>query len=441
MDSSTSCLENLSPFEEGQDGMYLTWRYKPSFRNVHRVVQSYLQMLILLALAIVPMWVLSFGQNDYYVASEGGMCLQSDGVTPISAEDYPTNEPPHCKYGLTPEAAEGGWMTSPWQKHAHRNGAWYQALIAAHIVFGCVLTAATFVAFFSFLFGQLCCAAHRGSESARVRITSLVYYYGFVWGWVANITVAIAMAFTRFFTLGSDATNWRWMFSSGFFVTFYFIVLIVLLNLNVLLQDSKADTYTVGETYLRRLTLYSAQGMFVMCLSLVIVLTFSPETMELLGMSDYDRIMLAVVTAFIIEPMLGFGFKISSSSDDHFKALAACTVYFITILTMAINLTYMFDTTKTVPVVVLLLSLYLATMIWTGFLISAQGGSGEDQSICQQLCRVFSCGCCDLFGSKPAPASATPGKPADGALPTLLADRFKPADQSPLLEDAKKSEA
>ena len=29
------------------------------------------------------------------------------------------------KYGLTPEAAEGGWMTSPWQKHAHRNGAWY----------------------------------------------------------------------------------------------------------------------------------------------------------------------------------------------------------------------------------------------------------------------------------------------------------------------------
>eukprot|EP00747_Dinoflagellata_sp_TGD_P169281 gnl/TRDRNA2_/TRDRNA2_197871_c0_seq1.p1 gnl/TRDRNA2_/TRDRNA2_197871_c0~~gnl/TRDRNA2_/TRDRNA2_197871_c0_seq1.p1 ORF type:complete len:442 (+),score=35.55 gnl/TRDRNA2_/TRDRNA2_197871_c0_seq1:40-1365(+) len=369
-------IDCLCPFVEDTPGhlIWTSWHYKDSLRYHNRVVTIYLQLLLFTAIAFVPLWILGPFESTYYVAKEANFCTWENG-TVITEKTYPADEPKHCPR-LTDERVKEGWMLSPVQRHAQRYGRWYYYLTWTHVTVGHGLVLAGIFLTVSFVSGWV---GSQTSEFHRTRrkISAIVHYWIFMHGWLLNITAALVMAYTRFLTLGPDATHWKWMFSMGFFFLFYFVVVITLLSLLTLFREVRPD-YTVIEIYMHRLAQFCGQGMFLMLIPTVLCVHFNEKIRKTLGFSTYDVIIITIVCFYMIEPFIGTVTSISTSSNRYYRAISSCTIYFISLLTSGINFTYKKFPEMTVPVLLVLAIHYIAALVWTFARISFERKCDND---------------------------------------------------------------
>lgn len=247
------------------------------------------------------------------------------------------------------------------QHHAHRYGMWYHIFVYLHVIFGHLLVASELMIIIIFITSRCLPGEHR-----TLRKVGACVHYFFMWVWVFNITVAMSMAFTRLATLGTDPLKWTWMFSMGFFFLFYFVVIIVLLSLGTLFYNDESEL-TVFEVYMHQLCTYSGQSMFFLLISVVVLVNMQKRVQDLLGFSDHDVIIVSIVTVYLVEPFMGKILTIWTGRHRYYRCISSCTVYFVTLLTFSINLTYKYDQPKTVPVLIVLAVFYLIGLFWMSF--------------------------------------------------------------------------
>jgi len=342
-------LLSITPFQE-DFGPHVIWSqsFKPEFYALHRKVGFYLSHLNLTTLMIVPLWALSVGQSSYFVFDPDTACLKHiDGHT-------------RCAHGYLSEAAtDGGWELTPIQGHAHRYGLGYTIMIYMHIILGLLLTAASVISAVYFAMARCC------TDNKLLRLfAEVVHYYFFMWAWVLNITIATAMAYVRFITMGSTPSNWAGSFSMSFFITFYFVVIAQIINLQVLFFDESSAYNTDWDIFFFRRTLYAGQAMFAIAITLVGILVLDPSQKKALGFEDTsDVAVFAAISLFFVPPILATfleidGFKLVS------KIICGSTASFITALIMAINITYHSGGGATGPVAIVIVIIYVIFVVW-----------------------------------------------------------------------------
>lgn len=326
----------------------------------------------------------------------------------------------------------------------------------------CLLTFAALFMAISWMSGEVVPRSYQMFHRRRKLLSACVHYYGFVCPWTLNVTVAIAMAYTKMVTLGIDPEHWNWAFTSGFFVLFFYVVLIVLVGLSFsLFQGGSSDLQfykaTILELYFVKMASYSAQVMFFVLIPLVVLLnvdsrtcdgggdhrhlrermpahsvtqhkvdepkigrvvtdlgsgcaTFNKTLRDLLGFTDYDIVVITAVSFFVIVPVLITMVSTYTKSYQYSRAAAGNTVYFVTLLTGSINLTYKFCPARTVAAVSFWLVIYSTVLLWSFahiFMDRVHGkyyqhGRRGISTTLQGLKEMFNkCVCCTLLCTPP----------------------------------------
>lgn len=336
----------LHPYETVEvSGLIGIGRYKPGFYYVHRWVNMYLSTLFLTTLIIVPVWALNAGQNDYFKWSREQSCL-----TPIEG-DYS-----RCAE-LTKKAIEEGWALSPMQGHSNRYGPFYYFLIVVHLVCGSVLACVSCICCVFFVIGRFV----KWGRTICLFV-SVLDYYGFMWLWLVNLTVAISMAYTRFCTHGSVAKDWAGSFSMAFFITFYFVVIAQIMNLQGRYFDRTAHN-TSMDLYRFRRSRYAGQAMFIMSFTIVFITAVSERVRTLLGFQPYDVDVMAVLS-FLFLPSFAGTLLFLKEQDELYRIICVLTAYFITVLIFVINMTYKYAPAATLPAAIPIVLIWLALIAW-----------------------------------------------------------------------------
>lgn len=388
----------LCPVASDEDPLlpYVSLPWRRSLQTLHRFVLVYLELVVISTVVICPAWTFSAFQDNYFVAPQE-----------ICSRSLDTDV---C-YQLTEKAQIDGWKVSPIQGHAHRYGERYQSLIYAHIGLGSVLIVAVVG---GFVLGLLRCAFPQDSEMHQVRRSAgaIVHYYLFMWAWVGNTAVVIVMAYTRYLTLGSEPSNWRFSFSQGFFVLFYFVVIVQLIAL-IQLFSGHLQEYTVFELRLRRMAIYAGQTMFLLLYAMLFVMIWEPRVQKSIGFTDTDLHMVAIVAVFGFEPMVGVTVVLGTSSMYNQRVISTCTTYFVTVLTWGLNVTYKYGPYATIPFVIALSASYVVALIHINFTVTTALLLKADKSFrwtCRTLVKNWFCGLCILLSKPPpAPEQANPG--------------------------------
>lgn len=157
------------------------------------------------------------------------------------------------------------------------------------------------------------------------------------------------------------------------------------MSLNLCVWSSEVHC-TVAEVYIERLAAYSGQCMFLMLFPFVIMLNTMESIQETFGISGQDKIIISVVSLFYFQPVYNAAMIIVQGENVASRAASAMTVYFITLLTFSINITYKYDASKTVPVVFFWFLIYVWAQIW------AQRQLASDASAARAV-QIFSTHC------------------------------------------------
>lgn len=347
------------PMEESELNAVTAWEFKPFFRRINRWLVQYYSFCILVAVIIIPVWFLNGLEDDKYVATEDGMCH----VNGVPAE-YPLNTslPKYCA-SLTSQKEAEGWMLSPIQKHAHRYGSWFQAAIWAHVILGHVISGSVVANICLRLagFGQ---DSSHSCVRTRKLLFGCIHYYGVLLPWTLNAVVALYLALMRMLTLGINAAKWRWFFSVGFFILFYFLVLIMFSSLTLALYQP-SDAYTTMELYVERLARYSVQCMFLLLIPVIFMINFKNGMALELGLAEDEVIIISVVSCFILEPMYN-SFMLIDGHDHRLyaRSLSSMTIYFLSVMTLSINITYKYDSRFTAFSIVVWAMIYAAAIAY-----------------------------------------------------------------------------
>jgi len=188
-------------------------------------------------------------------------------------------------------------------------------------------------------------------------------YYLFMWPWVFNITIAISMAYVRFYTLGFTWENWAESFSMSFFMTFYFVTVAQVINIQMLFFDQTSPLNTDWDEYWVARTLHAGQAMFAIAITMVCVIVLDESTRKLCGFQTWSDIMDFAAFSFMWLPYVFTGLFWTGPSPSH-KLVCQSTAYFITSLTLAINITYNKNKSVTAYVAAVITAIYVALMFW-----------------------------------------------------------------------------
>jgi hypothetical protein len=177
----------------------------------------YLSVLQLSAVMSIPLWLSGALTDDSFTAP-------TINYSPSDNEQFISLHNLTMDWQRTP--IQGNFArTCSGNQHTHRFGMFYQVLVYLHVIFGVLLEVTVLWILAgrptSLLVKRMWVGKSLWSSTAAevraMQLEKIVLKRRLVILWVAHLSVALPMAFTRMFNHGRDPCNWKQSFSLGFF--------------------------------------------------------------------------------------------------------------------------------------------------------------------------------------------------------------------------------